>query len=73
MDCGTVKDEAKPTREMNEYISKRSDALPPNQYMFVLAEGHEHSEYHWALRTPAALAFMLADPDRVQYDHYEQS
>jgi len=68
MDCGTIKDEAKPTREMNEYLSKRTDVLPRNQYLFVLAEGHEHSEYHWALRAPAALAFMLADAGRVQYD-----
>lgn len=68
LDCGTIKDEAKATRELHAYISTREDALPPKQYMYVIAEGHEHTEYHWSLRSPDALAFMLEDPDRVQYN-----
>lgn len=68
LDCGTKNDESKSTRELNEYLSTREDVLPKSQYMYVLAEGHEHAEYYWAIRSPSALSFLLADPGRVQYD-----
>jgi hypothetical protein len=44
----------------------RTDLISKNQMLYVKAEGHEHSEYHWSLRAPKALSFMLADKGRVQ-------
>jgi len=65
LDSGTIKDESRATYDMKMYLSK-TDFITKDQMLYVKAEGHEHSEYHWALRAPKALSFLLADSDRNQ-------
>jgi len=64
MDAGSLRDGCESVIAMANYLI-RDQTLRDGQFLFVLGEGHEHTERHWAIRAPGALAFMLADPQRV--------
>eukprot|EP00026_Physarum_polycephalum_P007900 Phypoly_transcript_07971.p1 GENE.Phypoly_transcript_07971~~Phypoly_transcript_07971.p1 ORF type:complete len:379 (-),score=50.93 Phypoly_transcript_07971:219-1355(-) len=65
MDCGTVRDAGETVIELADYLL-RDPRLNEEQFLFVIGEGHQHTERHWALRAPRALMYMLADPHRAQ-------
>lgn len=65
MDCGSLRDGSEPVKEMAKHLQS-DPTLNKDQFLFVLGEGHEHKEKHWAIRTPGALKFMFPDPQRVK-------
>lgn len=66
MDCGSIKDDKSSVIEMANYIASEVP-ITKEQFKFVLADGHKHTERHWAMRAPHALAYMFADPQRAQH------
>jgi len=65
LDCGTNEGGGfKIVEEMAEYL-RNVKSLGKDQLMCVEGNGQTHSERSWALRTPHALAFLLADPHRI--------
>lgn len=64
LDCGSNEGGVELVAEMTDYLRKKS--FGEDRLLFVEGKGHNHSEKSWAARTPKALSFLLADPERVQ-------
>lgn len=65
MDCGSVRDQADAVIELATHLISNGP-LSKEQFQFVFAEGHAHTERHWAIRTPRALSYLFSDPLRYQ-------
>lgn len=65
MDCGSIRDQQDAVLELAGHID-REGPLTKEQFKFVVGDGHEHTERHWAIRTPRALAFLFSDSCRSQ-------
>lgn len=53
---------------LSKYINSNG-LLSKEQFQLVVGEGHEHTEKHWAMRSPRALSFLLQDNLRSQPLH----
>lgn len=72
LDCGTLKDQMSSVIELACHIDKNG-LLAREQFQLIIGQGHEHSERHWAVRSPHALSFLLQDSSRSQPLHIFES
>ncbi|MBE7452080.1 MAG: alpha/beta hydrolase [Kofleriaceae bacterium] len=63
-DSGASNDGMAATAAMRDLLVSKGWVLDAS-LRYVLGEGHAHNETAWAARAPAALAFLLDDPDRI--------